>query len=248
MVPVFLISTFISAKFAPNNDIREKYTTSPRLGPTRTGSVSDRITRQLREKLGQKSLPPIEIFNAQSPSSTETGHAPTKLDKGKGKEIISPEPGLESPVPLSPPLPPLRSPTRFNTNSSVIRPPPPPMLLAGLAMAPAAVSNLLSQAQSELPLKPVRFPILGEYEDTFTGEEFTTWLKDRVPGFGGSLDRAEDAARELTERDNVLRRLGELGTVATLARSFIYGLTVIFQATSLKTRAMLSINSETRYT
>ena len=53
--------------------------------------------------------------------------------------------------------------------------------------------------------------MLGEYTDCFTGEEFVAWLNLNVPGFGGNLDRAEDAARELTERDGLLRRIGEFG-------------------------------------
>lgn len=93
--------------------------------------------------------------------------------------------------------------------------PPPtglaPIMLAGLPFPPSAVSQLLLRAQAELPLKPVRFPLIGEYQDSFTGDEFVGWLNENVPSFGGNLDRAEDAARELTERDNLLRRLGELG-------------------------------------
>lgn len=86
-----------------------------------------------------------------------------------------------------------------------------PIMLAALPFPPSAVSQLLLRAQAELPLKPVRVPLLGEYQDTFTGEEFVAWLKDNISGFGGNLDRAEDAARQLTERDNLLRRIGELG-------------------------------------
>ena len=41
--------------------------------------------------------------------------------------------------------------------------------------------------------------------------EFTTWLRESVKEFQGNLDRAEDAARELTERLGLLRRLGEFG-------------------------------------
>jgi hypothetical protein len=86
-----------------------------------------------------------------------------------------------------------------------------PIILAGLSFPPSAVSQLLLRAQTELPLKPVRFPVIGEYQESFTGEEFVGWLNESVPGFGGNLDRAEDAATELTEREGLLRRLGELG-------------------------------------
>ena len=59
----------------------------------------------------------------------------------------------------------------------------------------------------------MRFPILGEYQDCFTGEELVTWLVHNVQGLGDSLDRAEDAARDLTEREGLLRRIGEFGNM-----------------------------------
>jgi hypothetical protein len=88
---------------------------------------------------------------------------------------------------------------------------PEPILLAGLSFPPAAISGLLARAATELPLRPVRFPLIGEYQDAFTGDEFITWLKENVHDLGGSLDRAEDAARNLTETEGLLRRLGEFG-------------------------------------
>lgn len=122
-----------------------------------------------------------------------------KVDKGKGREVEEP---LASPEPLSPPPTPAKP---------IIPAAPVPVLLAGLAMMPDAVSALLTKAKAELPLRPIRIPIIGEYPDCFSGEEFAVWLKDNVPGLGGSLDTAEDAAIDLTERDNLLRRIGELG-------------------------------------
>ncbi len=91
-----------------------------------------------------------------------------------------------------------------------------PILLAGLALAPAAVSQLLARAAAELPLRSVRFPLLGEYNDAFTGEEFVSWLQDNVQGLGGSLDRAEEAAKDLAQREGLLRRLGELGNLSKI--------------------------------
>jgi hypothetical protein len=90
-------------------------------------------------------------------------------------------------------------------------PPPVPILLAGLSMQPSAISALLLRAKSELPLRSIRFPLLGEYQECFHGEEFAAWLNLNVQGFGGNLDTAEEAARELTEKYNLLRRIGELG-------------------------------------
>jgi len=129
-----------------------------------------------------------------------------KADKGKGKEVIHEEPeDLASPLAMSP-LPSIKElPTAPSPRATQ------PILLAGLALTPGAVSQLLTRAAAELPLRPVRFPLLGEYQDAFTGEEFVAWLQEHVPGFDGSLDRAEEAAKDLTERDGLLRRLGELG-------------------------------------
>ena len=48
-------------------------------------------------------------------------------------------------------------------------------------------------------------------QDCFSGEDFVVWLVDHVQGLGGSLDRAEDAAKDLCERDGLMRRVGEFG-------------------------------------
>jgi hypothetical protein len=114
---------------------------------------------------------------------------------------------VASPPPMSPLLPP----PQLTVQPDAPPQPPAPILLAGLSMQPAAISALLIRAKAELPLRAVRFPLLGEYQDCFHGEEFVAWLNQNVQGFGGNLDKAEEAARELTERDNLLRRIGELG-------------------------------------
>lgn len=95
---------------------------------------------------------------------------------------------------------------------------PPPhiqqsILVGGLSLSPITISQLLARAATELPLRPVRFPLLGEYQDAFSGEEFVSWLQTKVEGFGGNLDRAEEAAKDLTEKEGLLRRLGELGNL-----------------------------------
>ena len=220
------------AKFAPNSDYdRDKYT-SPRLTPhdahrtppQRTASVSERIANRLKE-IQQKSVsalaagegPPktnetvfkTHFEGEKLPTPTATPKA-TTVDKGKGKAVEEPEPTLtSSPPPMSPgPLPP-----KLNVEPTKAAPalPVQPILLAGLAFAPSSLSALLTRASKELHLRPVRFPLLGEYQDCFNGEEFVAWLNTNVDGFGGNLDKAEDAARELTERENLLRRIGELG-------------------------------------
>ncbi|KAJ7449578.1 hypothetical protein FB451DRAFT_1102501 [Mycena latifolia] len=204
------------AKFAPNSGGKDTYTTSPRVRPVdgrrsppvRTASVSERIAQRLRE-IQQKSVNAVATATkpeVAEPESMEEKPIP-KVDKGKGKAVDEEPPVVASPPPMSPLLPP-----KLEVPSSPMPPmPPPPMLLAGLSLPPVAVSQLLTRAAAELPLRPVRFPLLGEYPDCFTGEEFVAWLNENVQGFGGSLDRAEDAAKELTERDNLLRRIGEFG-------------------------------------
>lgn len=206
-----------SAKFAPHsNGISDKYTSSPRIRPAdghrtppqRTASVSERIAQRLKE-IQKKSTDALTVAtstedpNASSDSLDETPLP--KVDKGKAKAVDTPE--ISSPPHMSPLLPP-----RVELPSSPTPPmPPPPILLAGLSLPVAAISQLLTRAAAELPLRPVRFPLLGEYQDAFTGEEFVAWLNENVQGFGGSLDRSEEAARDLTEREGLLRRLGEFG-------------------------------------
>jgi hypothetical protein len=84
-------------------------------------------------------------------------------------------------------------------------------MLAGITMPAATVSSLLSHAAAEMTHRPVRFPLLGDYPDCFTGEDFVSWLKEHVTAFGGNLDNTEEAARDLTEKAGLLRRIGELG-------------------------------------
>ena len=133
------------------------------------------------------------------------------MDKGKGRaiETSSPTQVVASPPPMSPALPPAK--IEVKPSSPMPPPPPSPILLAGLALPPAAVSDLLKRAAAELPMRPVKFALIGEYKDCFSGEDLVVWLVDNVQGFGGSLDRAEDAARDLCEREGVLRRIGEFG-------------------------------------
>ncbi|KZV71565.1 hypothetical protein PENSPDRAFT_734057 [Peniophora sp. CONT] len=205
------------AKFAPGSEVgSDKYTTSPRLqpvdmpsgdgrpAPQRGFSVSERIAQRLRD-IQKKTATATGADNGEKEALLEKG----KVDKGKERAVDEhPIPDESaSPLPMSPLLPPK---LEIQTPGSPMPPmPPSPMLLAGLSVPPSAVSDLLRRAQSELPLRPVRFPLLGEYPDCFTGEEFATWLRDNVDGLGGSWDKAEDAAKDLTEREGLLRRIGE---------------------------------------
>jgi hypothetical protein len=85
------------------------------------------------------------------------------------------------------------------------------IIIAGLPFTNSQISALLSRAKAEMPLRPIRFPILGEYPECFNGEEFVGWLLENVPEFGRDLDIVLVAARELTGREGLLRKLGEFG-------------------------------------
>ncbi|KAF4593115.1 hypothetical protein EYR38_008825 [Pleurotus pulmonarius] len=216
------------AKFAPNSGGVDNYTSSPRLRavdgrapPQRTASVSERIALRLKELQKKAMSVAAEDPNHTPQENTDEPVVP-KLDKGKGKatdDAPGSPPILASPPPMSPlpekhqDLPPA---------SPIGAPNPSPILLAGLAFTPASLSKLLLRASHEMHLRPVRFPLLGEYQDCFTGEEIAAWLNEHVPGFGGDLDRAEDAARDLTEREGLLRRIGELGNQFELSDEAFY--------------------------
>jgi hypothetical protein len=214
-----------SAKFAPNNDLGETYTTSPRLAqfslsltkgsPTKGPTVSQRIGERLRAQLGtvaeQTPEPPAKSPEAppapalaEAPSDTESTDTvtPPKLDKGKGKEI-DPDRKASADFDFLPPT----ATTKAESSSTV--------LLAGLSVPKEDLSIILLKAHDELAVRTVKIPILGAYEECFSGEEFVVWLKANVKGLDGSEDRAESAAIELTERENLLRRIGDFGTVTS---------------------------------
>ncbi|KAF8273068.1 hypothetical protein EI94DRAFT_1795447 [Lactarius quietus] len=204
------------AKFAPNSELSDKYTPSPSLHPrerpVRSATISERIAQKFKD-IQRKASDLSEGAPSEEKSQvlfSDDKEGP-KLDKGKGKAVEEPSSSLftPSPPPLTPPLTP--------TSLGIKAPPPTatpghsePMLLAGLSMLPAAVSDLLLRASAELKLQTISFPIVGEYQ-VFTGEDFVAWLNVNVQGFGGSFERAEEAARELTERDGLLRRIGDMG-------------------------------------
>jgi len=219
----------LSARFAPVSTNaseagdEDKYTLSPRIRPVdgrappqRSASVSERIAQRLKE-IQKKSVSTLAT-SADTPGtqSEETLVTPPKIDKGKGKEVAEPE-ALSSPPPLSLPLPPSKivdTPNKESVPGSTQAPHPPSIyLIAGLSMTGVALSQLLSKAAQELKLRPIRVPVLGEYPDCFSGEEFVAWLNTNVDGFGGSYEKAEDAAKDLTEEHKLLRRVGEFGNL-----------------------------------
>ncbi|KAI9458178.1 hypothetical protein BJY52DRAFT_1270186 [Lactarius psammicola] len=201
------------AKFAPNSELTDKYTTSPRLHPrerpVRTSTISERIAQKFKD-IQRKASDLAEGAPSEDKSQvifSDDKEGP-RVDKGKGKAVEEPSGSIvsASPPPLSPQLPP----TGLGIKTSAPPEPSEPMLLAGLSLPPAAVSDLLSRASTELKLQSISFPFVGEYQ-CFTGEDFAAWLNVNVQGFGGSFERAEEAARELTERDGLLRRIGDIG-------------------------------------
>ena len=202
-----------SAKFAPSRELSDKYTTSPRLHPrerpVRTATISERIAQKFKDIQRRASDLAEGVPSEEKPQVlfSDDKEGP-KVDKGKGKAVEEPSGSVvtSSPPPLSPQLPP----TSLVIKASSPTEPSGPMLLAGLSLPPAAVSDLLSRASTELKLQTISFPIVGEYQ-CFTGEDFVAWLNVNVQGFGGSFERAEEAARDLTERDGLLRRIGDIG-------------------------------------
>ena len=126
-----------------------------------------------------------------------------------------------SPSSLSPPLPPKLSVTTEEPEKDAESQ---KVLLAGLPFTQPQISALLMRAKAEMPLRPVRFPILGEYKDCFTGEEFVAWLLENVPELQKDLDLVVVAARDLTEREDLLRRLGEFGNHFDNANDAFYQL------------------------
>lgn len=218
-----------SARFAPiTHPVGDQYT-SPKLKPLganpaavrtpqRQATMSERITARLKEfrlnastGIQQAPAKPDVQFDADE----EEKHTP-KVDKGKGRAgdvgsgAGTPQ-RMMSPPPLDPPMPPAKTvPPKLETDP-LPPPPPPPMDLAGILMPAADVSAMLKKAKEALPLRPVRFPLLGEYQDCFSGEEFASWLNENVKALNGNLDHAEVVGRVLTEKYNLLRRVAELG-------------------------------------
>ncbi|KAI0367057.1 hypothetical protein BV20DRAFT_1093145 [Pilatotrama ljubarskyi] len=227
------------ARFAPiTHPVGDQYTSSPKLkplganpnaaaasprAPQRQATMSERITQRLKEfRLNAGTTAQHQTQHQQKPDvqfdadAEEDSKRFSKLDKGKGRATDS---GASTPQrAMSPPpidMPPAAekaqpNPPKLETDP-VPAPPPPPMDVAGVSMTPTEVSALMKKAKAELPLRPVRFPLLGEYQECFSGEEFASWLNENVKAFGGDLDHAEIAARVLTEKYGLLRRLGELG-------------------------------------
>lgn len=210
-------SSINSIKFAPTDEVHGKFTVPLPKAPRHPDTLSEHITQGPFGRKSQSSPLPSSLSSlAEEVSGPNKGEGvdsdqhsisdaetirpasppPKKLDKGKGKAI-------DPPLPASLKIP--------QSQASLDVPEGSLVTLAGIPFAGDALPELLKRAKSQLPLRPIRIPILGEYEDTFTGADFTTWLKDNVPAFEGNVEHAEAAARDLTERDNLLRRIGDLG-------------------------------------
>lgn len=227
------------ARFAPISQPSgpglDTYTTSPNLAPrdrrvpVRQPTMSERITQGLKglRLAAAHATQPVHA-TPEKPSEVhfdadmEEKSTP-KVDKGKGRAVdIASPPRVASPPPMSPPLPPAKTPVKVPSRLQTNPIPPAPIVLASVSFAPANLSALLQHAKSSMPLRSVRFALLGEYTECFSGEEFTVWLKDNVPEFESSLDNAEAAARELTEKMGLLRRIGELGNEYESSEEAIY--------------------------
>ncbi|CAE6519375.1 unnamed protein product [Rhizoctonia solani] len=203
------------AKFAPHQNLGDAYT-SPRLKPTtpsRASTVSDRILQHMGVNPSREDS---IASDAGSTATAETSGTEPRIDKGKGR-ATSPPPEVASPPPMSPAMPP-------KLDIPAAEQPLPPILLAGLALTPAALSALLLQASKELKTTTVKLPFIAEYRDCFTGADFVDFLKAKLPGLGDSVERVQEAARDLTERENLLRRIGELGNAFEDSQAALYQL------------------------
>ena len=151
--------------------------------------------------------PPLQVFDAEIEKSP---NPEPRLDKGKGKAT---EVDLTaSPPSLSPPLPPQLTVTISEPGSGDgAEGESQKVLLAGLPFTHKQISAIFMRAKAEMPLRPVRFAIIGEYQECFNGEEFVAWLLENVPEFQKDLNLVVVAARDLTERENLLRKVGEFG-------------------------------------
>ncbi|KAJ7583161.1 hypothetical protein C8J56DRAFT_791259 [Mycena floridula] len=165
----------------------------------------------------EKSVEPLEqVSITDSPPPMEPPLPPAKIESQESGFVNSGSAGPARSDVLRPAssdvLRPASSDVLRPASSDVLRPASSDVLkLAGIPFTPSSLSQLLLRASHELPLRAVRFPLLGQYEGCFSGEEFVAWMNLNVPAFNGSLDRAEDAAKDLTEHLGLLRRIGELG-------------------------------------
>jgi hypothetical protein len=190
-------------------------THTTRKPPARQPTLSERVTQRLRG-LGRSAAAaitdagpptsPLPVFDAEDDKSS---HPEQRLDKGKGKATEADL--IASPPPLSPSLPPKLTVTTEPESEADAEAGNQKVLLAGLPFTYSQISALLTRAKAEMPLRPVRFPILGQYQDCFSGEEFVAWLLENVPELQKDLNIVIVAATELTEREDLLRRLGEFG-------------------------------------
>ena len=140
------------------------------------------------------------------------------MDKGKGKATEADF--TASPPPLSPSLPKLA--VTISEPESEGDPENQKVLLAGLPFTRSQISASLKRAKAEMPSRSAKFLILGEYTNCFTGEDFFHWLLENVPEFQKDHHIVFEAARELTERDDLLRRVGELGNDFEVADDVFY--------------------------
>ncbi|KIY52956.1 hypothetical protein FISHEDRAFT_63600 [Fistulina hepatica ATCC 64428] len=191
---------------------------TPITAPQRSASVSDRIAQRLREiqKKASNSIAAAASPFAQSQPlpaeeqplfSTGDEHSISRLDKGKGREVLDSPSSMTSPLPPPAVLPPDPSQSRPTISQSpraaslpssgsagtfevagtpVVHEPSSeptlaPLTVADYAVPPSLVSAMLLKASRELKMRPVRVPLLGEYSDCFTGDEFATWLVHNLP-------------------------------------------------------------------
>lgn len=154
----------------------------------------------------------------REPTIEDLQKPPTDEHAGDHSDMIASPPTM-SPLSVNAPLPP---PLTQSGSPQIIQ------LGNTLALSPRAVSALLERASAEMNLRPVRIPILGEYENCFSGEDFVSWLTSHLENNSESVekvesyDRAEEAARILVEDLSLLRRVGDLGNALEVSEEAFY--------------------------
>lgn len=144
---------------------------APTSTPQRTATVSERIANRLKDlrnksasTLDAQDTPDETVFEAptsegdKSPPNRVASPMPLKVDKGKGRAVEADEPPrtmMMSPPPMDA-LPPPQ--VKIEVSAPLI-------ILANVSFQPAQLSALLARAKAELPLRAVRFPLLGEYQE-----------------------------------------------------------------------------------
>lgn len=83
--------------------------------------------------------------------------------------------------------------------------------IGGLVKHPKDWSIIFAKAKSQVPTTAVKVPLIGTTPDAHSGEDLVLWFRENLDELGGSLSRAHELCRQLSEELAVLRLVGEIG-------------------------------------